>query len=407
MSNARVIEAVTQILKGILQSGVDRVYDGVRATTMPPDKVGDTGHEVQLNLFLYQTTVDSAWRNDPFPANATRRGESGFPPLPLVLHYLVTPVVRDGDEIVAHRVLGGALRALHDHPVLSGAELNSKAPYARVAEEVESVSVTPLPAGTDELTNLWSAFQTPYRMSMAYEARVVLIESERESRAPVPVLRRGEDDRGPIAVPEVGTGFPTLDTVEVEDEHPAALLGEAIVLRGTNLAGADLEVSLSHPLLGAPVKPAITEKSATHLGFRVPADVERTPAGFWTATVSLTSTEGDRLHSNAIPVGIGPRITSRMPMEVHRLRDAEGSVEVNLTLEPEVRPGQRVFLLLGSRAVPPREFREATGSLEFRVPFAEEGSHLTRVRVDGVDTRLVNREPVIPVFDDTQRVTVR
>ncbi|MGW0522253.1 DUF4255 domain-containing protein [Crossiella sp. NPDC003009] len=407
MSNARVIEAVTQILKGILQSGADRVHDGVRATAMPPDQVGATGHEVQLNLFLYQTTVDGSWRNDPFPADGSRRGEAGFPPLPLVLRYLVTPVVRDGDELVAHRVLGGALRALHDHPVLSGAELKRKAPYARVSAEVESVSLAPLPSGTDELTNLWSAFQSPYRMSVAYEARVVLIESEREARAPVPVLRRGEDDRGPVAVPEVGTGFPSLDTVEAVHDHPAALLGEQVLMRGTNLDGREVEVRLAHPLLPATIPATITQNSATHLAFRVPAEAAATPAGFWTATVLLTSAEGDRLHSNAIPVGVAPRITSRMPLVVHRNRDAEGSAEVALTVEPLVRPEQRVFLLLGSRAVPPRPITEATGALVFRVPFAEVGTHLARVRVDGVDSRLVDREPDIPVFDATQRVEVR
>ena len=52
------------------------------------------------------------------------------------------------------------------------------------------IRITPEPLTVDEMSKLWSSFQKEYRMSTAYQASVVLIESDRRARAPLPVLTR-------------------------------------------------------------------------------------------------------------------------------------------------------------------------------------------------------------------------
>ena len=44
--------------------------------------------------------------------------------------------------------------------------------------------------GTEEVSKLWSAFQSRYRPSAPYVASVVLIEAKRPTRAPLPVRER-------------------------------------------------------------------------------------------------------------------------------------------------------------------------------------------------------------------------
>jgi hypothetical protein len=81
-------------------------------------------------------------------------------------------------------------------------------------------------------------------------------------------------------------------------------------------------------------------------------------------------------------------------------------VTVVLSVEPNVLAAQRVYLLLGSLSTKANTVTQPTGELVFDVPDAPLGAHLTRVRVDGVDSLLVDRSVTPPRFDETQKVTV-
>jgi len=79
----------------------------LEVTTQPPDLARKGVTKAQLNLFLYQTVVNAAWRNQDMPRQV-RPGENAGPPLALNLHYMITAYGRgDGDnDAVSHRVLG-------------------------------------------------------------------------------------------------------------------------------------------------------------------------------------------------------------------------------------------------------------------------------------------------------------
>src|SRR5664279_6616224 len=129
MSDARCIEAVTETLRSIVDAGSSSVVPGGRAITLPPHDVAPS-QDPRVNVFLYQAEIDGALRNTD-PVN-TAPGESGQPALPLVLHYLITPYAPDADDVLAHRLLGGALQALHSHPRLKPTDLADVAPYSDV-----------------------------------------------------------------------------------------------------------------------------------------------------------------------------------------------------------------------------------------------------------------------------------
>ena len=79
---------------------------------------------------------------------------------------------------------------------------------------------------------------------------------------------------------------------------------------------------------------------------------------------------------------------------------------LTVTCRPAVRPEQAVSLLLGSREVRAEPEAAPAGTLTFEVVRARPGEHWLRLRVDGVDSRLVDRSVSPPVFDPSQRVTV-
>src|SRR6185312_13190823 len=105
-------------------------------------------------------------------------------------------------DATSHRVLAAAMSTLQDRSVLDGDDIRNALPGNDLASQIERVRVTPLPQSVEELSKLWTAFQTNYRTSAVYEVAVVLIDSQAAVRAPLPVLRRltlgaGHLHRGP------------------------------------------------------------------------------------------------------------------------------------------------------------------------------------------------------------------
>jgi hypothetical protein len=69
---------------------------------------------------------------------------------------------------------------------------------------------------------------------------------------------------------------------------------------------------------------------------------------------------------------------------------------------------QAVFLLLGDRQIAlDAAVVLPSGNLSFVVADAQPGGYFIRVRVDGVDSLLVNRSSAVPVFDPSQRVEIQ
>ncbi|WP_406641306.1 DUF4255 domain-containing protein [Amycolatopsis sp. WGS_07] len=409
MSDANAIEAVTEALVQLVLEGAREVERGVKVEARPPDETPGPSGDPQLNLFLYQISIDEGLRNeDPV---GLRPGEHGDPQLPLVLHYLLTAFVPGGD-VIAHRMLGGAMRMLHENPHLSRERLRHVVSPSDVSEQPELIRLTWQSFAEKDIYSLWSAFQTSYRLTVAFEARPVLIDSRRPPRLPVPVLRWGARDLGPEAVASVESPFPQLNAaVPVvlgpdgsEHEEASVKLGGRVVLRGAHLDQAN-EVRLTHPLLAEPVSIPVVPGSAAEVRFELTGPPQAFPAGLWSVALVSGTTE-----TNAVSLAVAPEITSRMPMTVHRTGSA---AVVRLACRPPVRVGQPVLLVLGSRSVLERRAVAArpedpvTGAdLIFEVPDAPVGTHLARLRIGGVDSLLVDRTGPKPKFDATQTVTI-
>jgi hypothetical protein len=395
VSNARAVAAVTLTLRKLLFTAINSELNGADVSTRPPDQARrDSGN--QLNLFLYQTSIDAAWRNQD-PPGATP-GETAQPPLPLVLHYLITAYGADDDDSLAHRVLGRAISTLHDHPLLGREEIANSGLANDLHLQAERVRMTPTPLSIDELSRLWTAFQTHYRVSAAYEARVVLIDSARPPRTPLPVLTRNL-----TVVPGVVPPFPTLDALALPGRQPSARLSDQLTLSGRHLE-ATTAVRLSHPRRSTPLSvppPPLTGVGPTEVGFVLPNQPTQVPAGTWTVAAVLGAP--DRL-TGELPLRVAPRVTAGLPASL--ARDAAGAVTVQLDVTPQVLPGQPAHLLLSERSVVAEPLTVASASLEFKVPAAEPGEHLTRVRVDGVDSHVVDWSADPPAFDPTQKVTI-
>jgi hypothetical protein len=145
-----------------------------------------------VSVWLYRVVRDEQRLNAP----PERLGphQLRYPPLPLCLHYLVTPVIdrngnRTGPEI-EQTVLGKVLQTFHDHPRLRGTDLQDDLSGTTVELHARLEPLT-----LEEITRVWEALESSYQLSVSYEVSVVNIESAVEPERVSPVL---------VAMPEYG-----------------------------------------------------------------------------------------------------------------------------------------------------------------------------------------------------------
>jgi hypothetical protein len=406
VSNPLAIAAVTATVRNMLLQDVTSDPDlaDTTVTTQAPDRARGTSTSNQINLFLYQTVLSGAWRNTDMPQQMNRN-ERAFPALGLNLYYLMTAYGRDHDDVFGHRVLGRAMRLLHDNSLLGPDEIRNALLSNDLWQQIERVRITAQPLSVDEMSKLWTIFQTQYRISAAYEVAVVLIESRRPVPRPLPVLTRGVGDVGVVVQANLLPPFPTILAVTPPLMQLSARPGDPdpIVITGHHLDGA-ANLRFANALIGFIDMPPEAGGTSTALSVKVPNDPVNWPAGLYTLSALIQRPgQPDRV-TNEIPLLLGPRIQNVAPNPA--VRDLAGSVTLQVTCSPEVRPFQRASLLIDGREVVAQPVAAQTNLLTFPVPAAPIGTHYLRLRIDGIESWLIDRTTVPPVFDQTQRVTI-
>lgn len=402
MSNTLAIAAVTATLRNLLLGAIQPLYPGAQVTVRPPDRARENMTVDSVNLFLYNTGPDAAWRNMDMPG--INPGELAAPPLALTLSYLVTSYSQADDETVSHQLLGSAMSALNQALVLDPADIQASLPGNDLYLQPERVKVTLDSLDVEEISKLWTAFQTNYRISAAYRVSAVLIQDTQAAVAPLPVLTRGPDDQGPTAQAQTAQG--TLTSVAPADGQLSAQLGGVIVLAGDALAGTSVKVRLVNQRRG--VATTVTADSATNSSVQatLPGDPATFPAGTWTAQAVISRTGQEDWITNEVPFGVGPKL-SNLPLTVSL--DPSGTVTLALNCEPDVGPDQDCALVLGSELIALPAPRPASlSTVTFTVPgLTADTTYPARVRVDGVDSLLIDATQTPPVYDPSQVVTIQ
>jgi len=409
MSNAIALAAVTATLQSILHDGITKDPDlgDTIVTTLPPDRARGTNNVNQLNLFLYQVLPNAAYRNRDMPRQV-QPNETGMPPLPLDLHYLLTAFGRQDDvtQPFSHQVLGKAMSLLHDHSVLNPADIQAATatslPNSDLDRQIERVRITLQPLSLEEISKMWTGFATQYRLSAAYQASVALIESTQAARAPLPILTRGKNDSGISSFPDLISPYPALDDVVLPGNQPSAKLGDLLTLNGHHLDGQNLGVQFNHPLWTSPVEIAPEAgATATKVTVKIPNQPAAWPAGFYTIAVLVQGPNDTyRRTTNQLSFSLAPAITIAPPTA------AAGNITYTVTVTPDALPQQRAALLLGDQEILSDTHLTQTGTLTFQAQNIATGDYYVRLRVDGVDSLLVDRRKKPPLFDQTQKVRV-
>lgn len=415
MSTALAIAGVTQVLRDLLndrfvnQNVAGQIGQSVTVSTMPPDKVVQQGgvEVTQLNLFMRQVTPNLGWRNEGLPSrDGSGRTRLSNPPLAINLHYLISAY--GAADLHAEILLGHAMQLLHETAVIPREAIRialqpppdqagTLPPWLRalrdsgLQDQIEQLRITPEFLSTEEMSKFWTSTLAHYRPSAAYEVSVVLIQAEEPEPSPLPVLVRQLK-----AQPDLAPSVPTLSAVKPFGKQPVVELGTTVTLEGFTLDGVTREVVLTNDRFEVEETIAASGGSAIRLEFSIPpADAAKFPAGIYhvAARIKLPTETEPRL-SNQLALTVAPHVDN-LPLTVNA---AGGSASFTLNFTPEVREGQSVRLVLGGTEFAPQPFSAPAASLNFQIPDAPLGDHLARLRIDGVDSPIINPDATPPVF---------
>lgn len=407
MSTPAGIATVTATLQHLLVQATS----GTEVTTKPPGVARNGVNSDQLNLFLYGTHVNTAFNNAPM-SGQVKNGESGSAPLALVLKYLLTAYGTNDDDIAGQSLMGQAMSIFHDHPLLGKSDIEGIVPDSELHNQAERLRITPDVLSLDDMSKLWTSFQAEYRLSTSYQVSVVLIESTRSGRSPLPVLKRGDKNQGADVL---AASSPVLYGLRFPNQKPGAELGDLVTILGEQLASEDITVRFRHPLLDTPIEIQPEEdRSQTEIHVKLPGQGDdpevgsKWPAGFHTLSLVVRKPDTSTWTTNELALPLSPKITLTSPNTV-----SEGDITVTIECIPRILEDQRVALIFGDRTVPPDNISTpadptAPSTLTFTVANAEARTepYVLRLRVDGIDSIPVDFSSDTPQFADDQKVTI-
>ncbi|MEV0184802.1 Pvc16 family protein [Streptomyces sp. NPDC050625] len=204
MSNALAIAHVSQALALLIESHLRPEIDmGVKVEPRKPP--AEPPADPTISVFLYQVTPNTSQRNNDLPTRASdgtlvRRASAA-----LDLHYVIS-AYGDETELVGQRLIGSVVRTLHETPILPRdiIELAGERPYltgSNLAEAAQRVRFTPMVMDVDETSKLWGMlYQTPYALSVVYQASLVFIDG-RETPVPGKRVERSQVRVLPFGAP--------------------------------------------------------------------------------------------------------------------------------------------------------------------------------------------------------------
>jgi hypothetical protein len=322
-------------------------------------------------------------------------------------------------------LLGYGLLMLHETPVLTRESIRTAlqpSPVtgsilpsvfqalraADLADQVELLKITPEVFDSEEMSRLWSALQGRYRPTAAFQVSVVLIERPRATVTPLPVLTRGrfdpalQRDAGVVVAAGMTPPFPTLESLSVLQHGTPNTLrgGDTVEVSGHHLGGSARSIVLRNDRFGVdrdlPVADGDVDGIVT---FTLPVLPDDLPSGIYTLQLRVQRPgEPVTRLSNALPVALAPAITSFPPLSL--VREPGNTLRIRIACTPAVRPGQQVALAMDGSEAPAQPFAGSSTSLEFRFPDAPPagGTPLLRLKVDGLESVVVDRTAKPPVF---------
>ena len=335
MSNQLAIATVSAALQQILLNPVSQAVGNATVGFSRPDASNQTTPLV--NIFLYQVTPNAAYRNADTP---TRRPDGTLaqrPQAALDLHYLFTFHGNDA-QLEPQRLLGAVVSTLQTQPLISVQNIASAVQTfgflagSGLDTQIERVKFTPTALSLEEFSKLWSVFfQVEYSLSTAYQASVVLIESDVSPQVAPPVT-----ERKLFVMP---FRWPNIDRVIAQAGAAQPIVtGTTVLIQGEQLSGQTTLVLIA----GQELPPATV--TDTQITLQIPPSVHAGVQGLQVlqkVSMGIPAIPHRAFESNVAPFVLRPTLTINSATPDAASTAAAKITDVSVNLVPDIGVGQR------------------------------------------------------------------
>jgi hypothetical protein len=211
MSNYMAIGTVTAALELTLQGPVAAAVGGGKVTSDRPAGAGFKPTK-GVNLYCYAVVPNPAWRGGDLPTRASGGTLVRVPQAGVDLFYLMTGY-GDDSALEPQRAIAAVVATLQADPTITKQTIDLVVQQANLGanpihpelktsdlgDQVELVRLCPIEMSTEELSKLWTVFESPYSLSVAYRAGVVLLNPPGSVASGPPVLSRAIDVLSAVA----------------------------------------------------------------------------------------------------------------------------------------------------------------------------------------------------------------
>ena len=403
MSNHLAFATVTATLQRTLQAAVQTDIEGARITTVSPSEIGTGTPETGVNIFLYQVITNPALYN----IDATPLRSKGNPikrQAAMDLYYMFS-FYGNNNELTPQRLLGSVVRALNDQRVISRqmlqeACIDSTYSFLRestLADQVQRITLIPMDLSLEDLSKTWAVFfQTPYVLSVAYKALVVLIEGQESLDRGLPIRDRRLGDMATFP------NQPRIEKVESQVGQFAPILADStILIKGKQLKG---EHYTQVRMGGIEVVPAeisdtqVTLSLATLPQYALRAGAQGLQITHPTTLINSHDPRQRRsgTESNVMSFILRPRVIGVSVAEIEETDDERRNATITVEINVVLGKLQRVVLAMNefSMASPTAYMfdipRRETDTRQIVIPVqeVEPGEYLVRLLIDGAESQL-------------------
>lgn len=430
MSNYLAVATVTAVITQLIRdaliadvTGSDIVFG------RPVDPATRSNGSPEVRIFLYRVATNGALSNIDLPTRNSDGSLLQRPSVALNLFYILT-FYGDENTLEPQRMMGSVVRTLNATPVVSRQVIEatlvnptfSFLANSDLAEALETVKISQTPLSLEELSRLWSVFfQVPYSLSLAYQAQMVLIESDLAPRSGLPVKQRNVYVF-PFRQPAIDRILSRRSPGEPVLPDQPILPGQILVLSGKRLSSEIVKVQVGDTEI-VPASPDISSKRIEIPLTSPPFPANRPRAGIVAVQVIHEMAMGTPSvphrgeASNVAAFVLRPSIQSVNVANVQGSGSSPRTADVTLAVTPEIGARQRVALFMNQINVdnpaaytfwatpPPAD----TGSITIAISGVVAGNYLVRIQVDGAESTLTaDTDPASPTFNQyiAPRVTI-
>jgi hypothetical protein len=266
-----VTKSLTKLIEVAVGASSEYRKQTVKPTVspQPPDLLkGNQGSKI-LGFYLYHVSEDAHFKN--FPAPGSDAPPVRYTPMGLILHYQLTAHAGEGDggTTEEQRMMGLAIKALHDYPLIDDTTeiIDAKnqtvkiLDYANLAGDGNRLRIMLQPLPHNEAVSYWTAGNTPLRLAAYYEVSVVLLEPEEIKSRAGRVLTY--DVYSFIqGAPRLSTSWNTLSFTLPGESVPREVVlqpaeityNQVVTFKGTNLTAKETALLLNNPRWEAAVE---------------------------------------------------------------------------------------------------------------------------------------------------------